>query len=49
MIAYVNRVGNVESNVDTANFTMADVEANMVRCPDAGAAVKMIDGECARV
>jgi hypothetical protein len=35
----------VGSNVDQANFTMEDVESNIVRCPDQDAAQKMIDGE----
>lgn len=43
VLGYVNRVADVESNVDNASFTMADVESNMVRCPDQDAATKMID------
>ncbi|MEW5298316.1 MAG: hypothetical protein WDW36_001456 [Sanguina aurantia] len=43
IIAFVNRVKDIDSNVDTATFTMEDVESNMVRCPDQVAAVKMID------
>jgi chorismate synthase len=45
ILAYVSRVHNVDCNVDQANFTMADVESNIVRCPDQEAATKMIDGE----
>jgi hypothetical protein len=44
IIAFVNRVGDIDSNVDIATFTMEDVESNIVRCPDQEAAVKMIDG-----
>lgn len=43
ILAYVNKVRNVDSNVDIATFTMDDVEANMVRCPDQAAAERMID------
>lgn len=43
ILAYVNRVRDVTSNVDHSKFTMADVESNMVRCPDQEAAAKMID------
>eukprot|EP00798_Chlamydomonas_sp_ICE-L_P023092 gene23092-30287_t len=43
ILAYVSRVRNVESNVDHATFTMADIESNMVRCPDPEAAKLMID------
>jgi hypothetical protein len=32
-------------DVDESGFTMADVESNIVRCPDQAAAQKMIDGE----
>ena len=46
VLGYVNRVVDVESNVDTSNFTMQDVESNLVRCPDQDAAQKMVDGEC---
>jgi len=49
VIGYVNRVADVDSNVDTANFTLADVESNMVRCPDQEAAEKMIDGKSAQM
>ncbi|GIL58853.1 hypothetical protein Vafri_13817 [Volvox africanus] len=43
ILAFVNKVRDIESNVDLANFTMADVESNIVRCPDQEAAQKMID------
>lgn len=45
VLAYVSDVMDVGSNVDMANFTMEDVESNIVRCPDQEAAQKMIDGE----
>lgn len=43
VLAYVNRVRDIDSDVDHDSFTMADVESNMVRCPDQDAAKKMID------
>ncbi|KAG2483355.1 hypothetical protein HYH03_017755 [Edaphochlamys debaryana] len=43
ILAFVNKVRDIDSNVDFANFTMADVESNIVRCPDQAAAQKMID------
>lgn len=43
MLGFVNSVRDVGSNVDLATFTMADVESNIVRCPDQAAAQKMID------
>jgi hypothetical protein len=49
ILAFVNRVRDIDSNVDMASFTLEDVESNMVRCPDQEAAQKMIDGEHARV
>ncbi|GAX75773.1 hypothetical protein CEUSTIGMA_g3216.t1 [Chlamydomonas eustigma] len=43
IIAYVNKVRDIGSHVDQSTFTMADVESNIVRCPDQEAAKKMID------
>lgn len=43
VLAYVNRVKDIESHVDLGSFTMADVESNIVRCPDQAAAEKMIE------
>ncbi|KAG1666898.1 hypothetical protein FOA52_013532 [Chlamydomonas sp. UWO 241] len=43
ILAYVSSVRGIHSNVDQANFTLEDVESNIVRCPDQEAAVKMID------
>ncbi len=43
-MAYVSKVRDIGSGVDHSTFTMADVESNMVRCPDQAAAKLMIDG-----
>jgi len=43
ILAYVNRVKDIDSYVDHEHFTMADVESNIVRCPDQEAAKRMID------
>lgn len=45
VLAYVNRVKDVTSDVDHATFTQAEVESNDVRCPDSEAAKKMYKGE----
>jgi hypothetical protein len=45
VLAYVSRVQDIGCEVDHSTFTLADVESNIVRCPDQVAAVKMIDGE----
>ena len=43
VLAFVSAVREVESpDVDLETFTMEQVEANIVRCPDAEAAVRMI-------
>lgn len=42
VLAFVNKVRDVEADVDLATFSMADVESNMIRCPDQAAAEKMI-------
>ena len=44
ILAYVNRVRDVTCNVDNEAFTLADVEANDVRCPDQEAAAAMYKG-----
>ena len=41
-IAYVTRVYDLSAQIDPATVTCAQVEANAVRCPDAGIAAKMI-------
>ena len=44
ILAYVNRVRDVDCQVDNETFTLADVEANDVRCPDQEAAKAMYKG-----
>jgi chorismate synthase len=43
VIAYVNHVYDVAATIDPAGVTTEEVESNVVRCPDAGAAQKMIE------
>jgi chorismate synthase len=43
VIAYVKRIHNLESTVDSATVTMEMVESNIVRCPDPIAAEQMIE------
>lgn len=43
ILAFVSGVRDVQAtNVDLETFTMADVESNIVRCPDQEVAVRMI-------
>ncbi len=42
ILAYVTQIQRIEASVDREEVTMAQVEANAVRCPDAAAAEKMI-------
>jgi chorismate synthase len=42
VLAYVHRVHGIEATVDSRRITLADVEASIVRCPDAAAAEAMI-------
>jgi chorismate synthase len=42
IVAYVKQVSGREADVDPARVGRADVEANIVRCPDAAAAEEMI-------
>ena len=42
IVAYVQRVQAIEARVDVESVREKDVEANIVRCPDAAAARKMI-------
>ena len=44
ILAYVNRVRDVYCQVDNETFTLAEVEANDVRCPDQEAAKAMYKG-----
>ncbi len=43
IVAYVKSVHSLVATVDPETVKLADVEANIVRCPDAAMAVKMID------
>ncbi len=43
IIGYVKSIQNLDSIVDPNTVTMAQVESNIVRCPDAEAAKKMIE------
>src|SRR5512143_2909058 len=42
VLAYVKRVQAVEATVDPTRVSLADVESNIARCPDAAAAAAMI-------
>jgi chorismate synthase len=42
IVAWVQRVQDLEATVDASHVTPADVDANIVRCPDAGKAAQMI-------
>ncbi|HET6280042.1 MAG TPA: chorismate synthase [Polyangia bacterium] len=42
IVAYVQRVQNLEASVDPATVTRDAVEANIVRCPDGAVAAEMI-------
>jgi chorismate synthase len=42
IVAWVQRVQDLEATVDAATVTTAAVDANIVRCPDAAKAVEMI-------
>ena len=43
VLAYVNKVKDIESKVDPSTVTMEQIEANAVRCPDEKAAQIMYD------
>jgi chorismate synthase len=43
VIAYVRSIQNIQAEVDPLTVQFAQVEANMVRCPDAAVAARMID------
>jgi len=44
VLAYVSKVQDIAAeNVDEDAFTMADVDANIVRCPDAASAARMLE------
>jgi chorismate synthase len=42
VIGYVKRIQNLEATIDSNRVTMADVESNIVRCPDPLLAERMI-------
>ena len=42
VLAWVQQVQRIVANVDLETVKLKDIEANMVRCPDPGAAEKMI-------
>ena len=43
VLAYVKRVGNIETNLSLGKITLAKIETNAVRCPDSKAAKEMIE------
>jgi chorismate synthase len=43
IVAYVKSIHHLEAEVDPATVTLADVESNIVRCPDSRMASQMID------
>ncbi len=43
ILAYVTQVAQIAAECDTAEVTFDEVEANIVRCPDQGAAGQMIE------
>jgi chorismate synthase len=43
VIGYVKRIQDLEATVDTNTVTLAQVESNIVRCPDFSCAQQMID------
>jgi chorismate synthase len=42
IIAYVTQIHDIAANIDRSTVKMKDVEKNIVRCPDAAAAKRMI-------
>ncbi len=43
VIAWVKRIHTIEATIDPASVSLDDVEANIVRCPDAACAERMIE------
>ncbi|MCP9841479.1 chorismate synthase [Synechococcus sp. J7-Johnson] len=43
VIAWVKRIHTIEAAIDPASVSLEDVEANIVRCPDAACAERMIE------
>ncbi len=42
ILAYVKQVQRIQARIDTAKVTAANIESNIIRCPDPAAAAKMI-------
>ena len=42
VLAYVTQVQSIVANVDSTRVKFADIESNIIRCPDQAAATKMI-------
>lgn len=42
ILSYVEQVGNIHTNIDHKKVTLAAVESNIIRCPDAKSAQAMI-------
>lgn len=45
VLAYVSKVRDFSAEVDDRNFTLEQVEANAVRCPNPEAASQMYEGK----
>lgn len=43
IFSYVEQVGTIKANIDYHNVTKADIESNIIRCPDNTIAPKMIE------
>lgn len=43
IVAWVDSVGNIKSNLNNKNITREDVDQNIIRCPDLSKAQQMID------
>lgn len=43
VLAYVKRIKDLESVVDSASVTLEQIESNIVRCPDSEAAERMVE------
>ena len=41
-LSYVEQVGSIKTNIDYETVTLAQIEKNIVRCPDQETAEKMI-------
>lgn len=42
ILSYVEQVGGIRSNIDASKVSIAEVEANIIRCPDKDVALQMI-------